>query len=198
MMIRLIKYTILSIVYFPHILLFWTSHNRKCIMEDIRVNNYKNGFKELPGGGYNLVLQLVNNKYFRNLFYFRLGNKAKLVSWYCHPVPFFIISTKLGPGCYVAHPYSTTIFAKTIGRNFTCHQNTTIGVKYDQDNAGIPTLGDNVTIGCNVCIIGNIKIGNNVVVGAGTVVVKDISDNCVVAGNPAKILKVLTKDKNSI
>lgn len=191
MITRLIKYTILSIVYFPHILLFWLSNNRKCIIEDIRVNNLKNGFKELPRWEYNLVLQLSKNRYFRNLFYYRIGGKAKLLSWYCRPVPFFVISTKLGPGCYVAHPYSTTIFANTIGSNFTCHQNTTIGVKYDQDNTGIPTIGDNVTIGCNVCIIGNVTVGNNVVVGAGAVVVKDIPDNCVAVGNPAKILKIL-------
>ena len=38
-------------------------------------------------------------------------------------------------------------------------------------------------------IIGAVHVGNNVVVGAGSVVVKDIPDNCVVAGNPAKIIR---------
>lgn len=38
-------------------------------------------------------------------------------------------------------------------------------------------------------IIGGVHIGDNVMVGAGSVVVKDIPDNCVVAGNPAKIIK---------
>jgi serine O-acetyltransferase len=37
--------------------------------------------------------------------------------------------------------------------------------------------------------LGPVKIGNNVTIGAGAVVVKDIPDNCVVAGNPAKIIK---------
>ena len=36
---------------------------------------------------------------------------------------------------------------------------------------------------------GGVKIGNNVIIGAGSVVVKDVPDNCVVAGNPAKIIK---------
>jgi acetyltransferase-like isoleucine patch superfamily enzyme len=40
-------------------------------------------------------------------------------------------------------------------------------------------------------IIGDINIGNNVVVGAGAVVVKDVPDNCIVAGNPARIIKYL-------
>ena len=36
-----------------------------------------------------------------------------------------------------------------------------------------------------------VTIGNNVVVAAGSVVVKDVPDNVVVAGNPAKIIKYL-------
>ena len=50
-------------------------------------------------------------------------------------------------------------------------------------------IGDNVSIGANVNIIGNITIGNNVEIGAGSVVVKDIPDNCVVVGNPARIIR---------
>lgn len=46
-----------------------------------------------------------------------------------------------------------------------------------------------MSLGCNVTIIGGVHIGDNVMVGAGSVVVKDIPDNCVVAGNPAKIIK---------
>lgn len=40
-------------------------------------------------------------------------------------------------------------------------------------------------------IIGNVNIGDNVIVGAGSVVVKDVPSNCVVAGNPAKIIKYI-------
>lgn len=40
-------------------------------------------------------------------------------------------------------------------------------------------------------IIGKINIGSNVKIGAGSVVVKDVPDNCVVAGNPARIIKTL-------
>lgn len=37
-------------------------------------------------------------------------------------------------------------------------------------------------------VIGNVRIGNNVMVGAGAVVVKDVPDNAVVVGNPARIV----------
>lgn len=53
-------------------------------------------------------------------------------------------------------------------------------------------VGNNVFIGCNVTILPNVKIGNNVIIAAGSVVTKDVSDNSVVGGNPAK--KISTFD----
>ena len=50
-------------------------------------------------------------------------------------------------------------------------------------------IGNNVWIGGNVIIIGGISIGNNCVIGAGSLVNINIPDNCVVVGNPCKILR---------
>lgn len=50
------------------------------------------------------------------------------------------------------------------------------------------TIGDNVFIGCNVTILSNVMIGNNVIVAAGSVVTKDVPNNSIVAGNPAKVV----------
>lgn len=50
-------------------------------------------------------------------------------------------------------------------------------------------IGNNVWIGGSVTILSGVTVGDNVVIGAGSVVVKDIEDNCVVVGNPAKIIK---------
>lgn len=88
---------------------------------------------------------------------------------------------------WIAHPFSTVLNAQSIGRNFRCIHCTTLGKK---DNAR-PIIGNNVTLGCNVCIIGAVHIGNNVTIGAGSVVVKDIPDNCIVAGNPAHIIRYI-------
>lgn len=49
-------------------------------------------------------------------------------------------------------------------------------------------IGDDTWIGRNVCIMG-CKIGKHCVIGANSVVNKDIPDYCVVAGQPARILK---------
>lgn len=43
--------------------------------------------------------------------------------------------------------------------------------------------GNNVALGANVTIIGPVHVGNNVIIGAGSVVVKDILDNCIAVGN---------------
>lgn len=58
------------------------------------------------------------------------------------------------------------------------------------------TIGDNVWIGGSAVINCGVKIGNNVVIGSGSVVTKDIPDNSVAVGNPARIIRTITdKDK---
>lgn len=56
------------------------------------------------------------------------------------------------------------------------------------------TIGNDVWIGGNCTILPGVTIGNNVVVAAGAVVTKDVPDNCVVAGVPAKIIKKFEQD----
>ena len=50
-------------------------------------------------------------------------------------------------------------------------------------------IGDDVWIGGNVTILPGVNIGNNVIIAAGAVVTKDIPDNCVVGGVPARKIK---------
>lgn len=53
-------------------------------------------------------------------------------------------------------------------------------------------IGDNVWIGGGVSILSGVTIGDNAVIGAGSVVTKDVPENTVVVGNPAKIVKYLS------
>lgn len=59
-------------------------------------------------------------------------------------------------------------------------------------------IGKNCLIGVRSIILPGVRIGDSSIVGAGAVVTKDVPNNCVVAGNPAKIVKtgvVLIKAK---
>lgn len=139
----------------------------------------------------NLADYLVSDKYYRTIFYHKIGRKAKLFRWLLPTPELFTIPlyTTIGKGTLLYHPYCTYLNAKSIGENFTCRHSTTIGNKNDEQPEAIPTIGDNVSIGAHVIVLGNIIIGNNVIIGAGSVVVNDVPDNCVVAGNPAKIIR---------
>ncbi|MBB5265381.1 maltose O-acetyltransferase [Catenibacillus scindens] len=53
-------------------------------------------------------------------------------------------------------------------------------------------IGSNVFIGAGAIILPGIEIGDNVIVGAGAVVTKDIPNDSLVVGNPAKVIKTVT------
>ena len=53
------------------------------------------------------------------------------------------------------------------------------------------TIGDNVWIGGGVTIIGGVTIGKNAVVAAGSVVIRDVPPDTLVAGNPARVVRKL-------
>lgn len=63
-------------------------------------------------------------------------------------------------------------------------------------------IGNHVMVGAKSIILPNVTIGNNVIIGAGSVVTKDIPDNVVCAGNPARVIcsldDYLNKFKNKI
>ena len=69
----------------------------------------------------------------------------------------------------------------------------------DSRNAGYEygievTIGDNVWIGGNVCIMPGVTVGDNVVIGAGSVVTKDIPDSVIAVGNPCRVVRTITDD----
>lgn len=51
------------------------------------------------------------------------------------------------------------------------------------------SIGEGSYIGINTVIVGNVKIGKHCVIGANSVVTKDVPDNCVAVGAPARIIK---------
>lgn len=114
-----------------------------------------------------------------------------LVEWFlCIELPW---NLEIGENIQLFHGQALVINDKCkIGSNCKLRQSTTIGSKTSTDGiVYAPRIGNNVDIGCNVVILGNIIIGDNVIIGAGSIVVKDVPENSVVAGNPAKLLSAL-------
>ena len=100
--------------------------------------------------------------------------------------------TRIGPGLQLHHGTGLVVNHSTrIGSNCTLRHCTTIGNKQRADGTftDSPVIGNDVDIGSNSVILGAITIGDGAVIGAGSVVVKDVPAGCVVAGNPARIIR---------
>ena len=193
--LRWISAILLTPLHIPHIFFYWFGGGKTNI--DLDLNRYKAHFKYESCSNFLYLLYLLTiDRYYRQLFYHRIGPVAStLISWYRPGDRYFIIpkELKMGGGCIVYHPYSTVLNAEKIGENFSCAHGTTLG----WGKGGRPIIGNRVILGAAVTIIGGITIGNNVTVGAGSVGVKDVPDNCIVAGNPAKIIRYIDESADS-
>lgn len=99
------------------------------------------------------------------------------------------ISTEIGSGFYIGHFGGIFVYPKCkIGKNCNMSHGVTLGFTQRGKNKGYPTIGDNVYVGPGAIIIGSVKIGNNVAIGANCVVTRDVPDDAVVVGVPAKII----------
>lgn len=91
--------------------------------------------------------------------------------------------SKFAYGCIGCVVHSKAI----IGQRVLLGQNSTIGRALDP--ATVPIIGNDVYVSAGVRIVGNIHIGNNVIIGANAVVNKDVPNNCIIAGVPAKVIR---------
>ena len=94
-----------------------------------------------------------------------------------------------GYGLKIVHPgFRRLHTVASIGNHCTILPMVLIGKKNPNTECKA-IIGNNVYISTGVTILAPVRIGNNVIVGAGSVVTKDIPDNCIVGGVPAKIIK---------
>ena len=114
--------------------------------------------------------------------YKRLGFKLHLT----------IYPNTVGPGFRIYHIGDFTHIGPNvkIGKNCTILPGVVFGNKYEKSDDSQVYVGDNCYFGLGVNIFGQVKIGNNVTIGANAVVTKNIPDNAIVGGIPAKIIRL--------
>lgn len=141
--------------------------------------------------------------YIRHLRYIEYHKNKKglhklyfLYHWYKYKrlgfvLDFTIYPNTIGPGLRIYHKGGFTHVGSNvhIGRNCTLLPGVVFGNKHEEANNAPIVVGDNCYIGLGAKIFGPVTIGNNVTIGANAVVTKDIPDNTVIGGIPAKIIK---------
>lgn len=164
----------------PHIILYLVK--RRIIDPDLEKYS-------ADGTGVGAFIKVATRqRVFRNLFYYRLGEYVSVfIKWMLPPERTLNIwCPSIGPGAHFEHNYATYLNAEHIGSDFYCLHLVTLG--NDKDGRR-PVIGDHVSIYTGATVFGGITIGNHVTIGAGSVVSKNVPDNCVVAGNPAYIIR---------
>ena len=146
---------------------------------------------------------MTYKKEFRNLIQHRLKNPSRTVIAMIHfaiarilwkPMESLYIYTEdIGGGLYIQHGFATIITAQKIGENCRIYQQVTIGYK---NGARPPILEDNVAVTCGAKVLGDITMHKGSIAAAGAVVVKDVPENAIVAGVPAKVIAY--KDENNL
>ena len=98
--------------------------------------------------------------------------------------------THIGYGLRLPHRGAIVVHPQVImGNNCEIMTCVTIGNNILKNRDAVATIGDNVLIATGVKIIGKVTIGNNVIIGSNAVVNKNVPDNVIVAGVPARIIK---------
>lgn len=97
--------------------------------------------------------------------------------------------TKVGPGLFINRFGGVMINGDAvIGANCNITHGSMLGQLNRGERAGSPVLGDEVFLAAGCKVIGHIRLGDRAAVGANAVVTRDVPDDGVVGGIPAKLL----------
>lgn len=123
-------------------------------------------------------LQLINVMYQNfNLSRFSSIQKGTII----HTGATVTVNVHIGKGCLI-NKHSVIGHDVTIGDYSVISPNVSIG--------GDVNIGSNCFLGSGAVIRNGLNIGENSIIGMGSVVLKDVEPNSVVAGNPAKVLRL--------
>lgn len=180
----------------------------------ILLSDFKRKFqyvpREFPNNKFGLVtsitLFILGSKGFRSVFFYRLmsikfrnNHTLRIFISILRVISFSIeipYTAQIGEGFLIGHHEGVIINGDCIiGKNFTIQQGVTIGGNIGKIKEGreTPLIGDNVFIGAGAKVLGPIKIGDNSMIGANAVVIKNVPNDSVAVGIPAKVIKKVDK-----
>ena len=133
-----------------------------------------------------LMLEL---KEFRNLLLNRLyrgGLRRYILRTLFPPMDTLYINTRnIGHRLYIQHGFATVISAKRVGDDCWINQQVTIGYTFDSEPV---VIGNGVRVSAGAKVVGNITVGDNAIIASNAAVVKDVPENAVVGGVPARVI----------
>lgn len=152
-----------------------------CVRESYYVRKYLRVLRKLE---YYSKAQshLWGGKIFKVYYMMRWKALSNKYGIYIHP-------NTVGKGLYIPH-FNGGIQLNCISMGDYCSVSSgvVVGNKGSQDNRAI--IGNHVELTVGSKVIGKVVLGDNVVVAPNTVVIKNVPDNAIVSGVPAKIIKV--------
>lgn len=133
-------------------------------------------------------------EFFKNKYAFDLKNFTDII----HPSALITSEVKYGYGFHLS-PMSQIAPFTEIGNFVVINRNVSIGhhntiedfvtINPGVNIAGCCTIKENTIIGMGATILDKVSIGKNTIIGAGSVVTREIPDNVVAFGSPAKIIR---------
>jgi serine O-acetyltransferase len=158
---------------------------------------------------YSFFKLLIVSSGFRAVFIIRLAKRLdRVTSLLSYPFYKYLSlvnhisvskSVIIEGGLRLPHPTNIIISAAYIGKMVTIGQNVTIGGNFGKRDANgnkWPSINEFSVIAAGVVIGGPVIVGMDVIVGANSVIVRDVDNHSIVAGNPAKIVKVRSDESN--
>ena len=96
---------------------------------------------------------------------------------------------RIGHSVFIDHGMGVVIGETAeIGNRCLLYQGVTLGGTGKESGKRHPTLAENVVVGAGAKVLGAIKVGTNTRIGAGSVVVRNVDNDCTVVGIPGRVI----------
>ncbi|MDP2921925.1 MAG: serine O-acetyltransferase [Candidatus Omnitrophota bacterium] len=144
----------------------------------------------------------VHAIWFHRIAHFFYNRKMRLAARMISHFARFVTGVEIHPGAsigrrvFIDHGMGVVIGETSeIGDDSLIYKGVVLGGTSLEKGKRHPTLGKNVVVGSNACVLGPIKIGDGAKIGSGSVVIKDVPSGATVVGVPGKIVEKKTADK---